>query len=431
MPNYKKRKHNKLFTSQGKPKKNSVKKAEKFDNIEMSSSRNKRVENKSNNIKVIKGRKLEQKRRFKVLSITLALVLVIYILLQSLLPAGIFETVTNKLSLIGTGSYPITLESTNTINVVPRDSYYYVLTNSFVCAYSNSGKQLFTYPHGFENPVIETSSSRAVVFNQGGNQVLIFNHSGHKGTINTEQKIITVGISDSGIYAVATYSEKYASAVTVYNKRNETLYEWYSAEETVNNVALSPNGKKLAVSGFTSNVGEYKSTLNVLNYKSATPEHTEKFDGSLIYNIDTTHRAGFTVITPNKLKIFKWSNFKSQEHTSDYKISFFKPSSNGAVAVFNRENDKTDNKILVLNKNGKLKFQVQYKGIISDINLFGNHIYCMNETEISVLNSDGHIVKKAPCGFGADDFTVISTNVSAVITDNKIEKVKLGEVSNK
>ena len=83
---------------------------------------------------------------------------------------------------------------------------------------------------------------------------------------DTEEKIITAAIADNGNYAVATYSNSYASAVTVFSKRNKQIYEWYSAEDTVNNIALSSTGKKLAVSSFNSSSGLFKSKVNVINY---------------------------------------------------------------------------------------------------------------------------------------------------------------------
>lgn len=432
MPNYKKRKHNRILSSPGRPKKTRTPRKEADENIKMTPSggRKKTVAPQSN-MKVVKGKKLEQKRRLKALSIAAAVIIVVVTVFQLVLPAGIIETASNTLSLLGSGSYPIEFESTDTLNAVSVGSYYYVLTNSYVNAFTSSGKELFSHAHGFENPIIKVSSSRAIVFNQGGNSALIFNNSGLKETVTTEKDIITAGISDSGVYALATHSDKYAAAVSVYSKSNKELYEWYSAEETVNNVIISPNGKKIAVSTFNASVGQYKSTLNVLNFKSATPEHTESFDGTLIYNLDSSSRNGFSVITANKVKYIKWSKYKSQEYSNDYNIAFFKASKGGKVAVFNRESDKTDNRIAVFSKSGELKTEFQYKGIISDIQLFGNHIYCMSETDIYLLSSEGKVLRSASCGFGGVRLVVTGTNNVAVITDNEIEKIKLEQENEK
>jgi len=426
MPDYKKKKHNRLLSSPGKPKKNKRVKEDFDEDIKMTPSpARKKPSPQQSGMKVVKGKKLEQKRKFKVFSITVVIVLVVVMVLQLILPAGIIETVSNSLSLLGSGSYPIELESTETINAVSYGSYYYVLTNSYINAYNSSGKELFSHAHGFEKPIIKTSSSRAIVFNQGGNSALIFNQSGLKETITTEKEIITAAISDSGAYAFSTLSDKYTSAVTVYSKRNKVLYEWFSAENTINNVAIAPNGKKIAVSGFNSSIGKYKSIVSVLNYKSATPEYTENFEGSLIYNIDTSAQRGFTIVSANKILFVKWSNLKKQEYANDYNLSHYKAGKNGSVAVFNRESDKTDNKIEVYTKSGERKAEFSYKGIISDIQVFGNHIYCMSETDIYLLSDSGEVLRTASCGFGAVRMVVTGTNNVAVITDNEIEKIKL------
>lgn len=426
MPDYKKKKHSRILSAPKKPKRNRRVKSDDFDEIKMAPEKEVKIKSVAqSNMKVVKGRKLEQRRKLGISAIVIAVLLVFVFVFQMIFPAGLFESISNSISLFGSGSYPIELESTETINSLSRGSYYYVLTNSNIAAYTNAGKELFNYSHGFEKPIIKTSSTRALVFNQGGSSALIFGNNGLKETITTEKEILCGDISDSGTYALATISDEYASAVSVYNKRNKLIYEWFSAENTVNNVSVSPNGKKIAVSAFSSSVGKFVSTLSVLNYKSANPEFYEKLENTLVYNIDSFSSNYFTVVSENKIKFFKWSNLKSVEHTNDYNLSFYKSGKGGSVAVFNRESDKTDNKVEIYSKSGQKKAEFNFKGIISDIQLFGNHIYCMSETEIYLLSSDGKVLRKTSCGFGATRLVVTGTNNVCIITDNEIEKYKL------
>lgn len=424
MPDYRKKKHNRIAA----PKKNKrVRNKEiKADyDIKMSPQGKNRKAETPQKMKVVKGNKFENIRKLKFFTVVVVALVLIFTILHYALPMGIAESVSNTLSLMGAGGYPIKLDSTQTINAISKGTHYYLLSNTNVEAFSNSGKLLFSYAHGFENPIIKTSASRALVFEQGGNQLLIFTNNGLKDALSFEKDIITANISDSGTYAVATESDKYTAEVTVFNKRGKQLYEWFSAENTVNNVILSANGKKLAVSSFNSKNGLFYSQLNVLNYKSATPEYTENFENGIIYNLDSTHRSGFAVITSNKVKFIKWFKYKSTEYTSEYNSAIFRTGKNGFTVVFNRENDKTDNRIAVFSKSGKLKYEIQYKGIISDIAVLGNHIYCMGDSSIHLLNNKGEVLRNADCGFGAVRIVATSTNTCAVITDNKIEKIKL------
>lgn len=425
MPDYKKRKHNKLFSAPAKVQKSRIKSKTQSEDIKMSPSKRSEDESNSSGMKVVKGRKLENKRKFKAFAIATSAILIVVLLFQIILPAGIIEGISSAIALVGTGSYPIELGGTETVNTVSKGSYYYVLSNTDIAAFNNSGKSLFSFTHGYENPVLKVSSTRAMVFEQGGNEALIFDLNGLKTTAKTEKSIITGAVSDSGRYALVTLSDKYASAVTVYDKKDNAVYEWYSAENTVNNVAVSPNGKKIAVSSFNANGGQFNTTLSVLNFKSADPEFSETFNNLLIYNIDSSFKSGFTVITENNIKFIKWHKYKQETYKNDYATSVFRTGPNGCVAVFNRESDKTDNRIAVFSKSGKLTAEFNYKGIVSDIAVRGNHIYCMSDTEIFLLDKSGKVLRSASCGFGAVRLNVASTNSVIVLTDNKIEKLGL------
>ncbi len=426
MPDYKKKKHSKLSSSPKRVKKSRIKKEEVKEEIKMTPkpTRRKAPQPKSD-MKVVKGKKGENIRKLKIGAIILAAVVLVVALFQIFLPAGLFDSISNSLALIGAGSYPIELEGTQTVNCVSKGSYYYVLSNTHISAFSSSGKNLYSYAHGFENPVLKTSSTRALVFNQGSTEVLIFDLNKLKANFKTEKPIITAGISDSGVYAIATHSDKYTAAVSVYNKRGKMLYEWYSAEDTVNNVSVAPSGRKIAVSTFSTSVGKFKSKLSVLGFKSPTPEHTESFENSLIYDIDTSHPSYFAVVTSNAVKFIRWSGYKTKSYENEYNTAFFRAGKGGYIAVYNRENDKTDNRIAYFTKSGKLKAELKYNGIISDIRTFGGHIYCMSETEISLINKEGEVLRKTSCGFGAVKIAVTGSNSVAVITDNKIEKAEL------
>lgn len=421
MPDYRK-KHRSRFSVAPAPKKRKAEKNEDF-------YEEKKQGRKNSSIRVVKGKKLEQQRKFKVLLSFVAIVLAVFIVLQIALPAGVFEHIGNAFSLMGSGSYPLDLESADTLNVVSKGSYYYVLSDSKITAFSNAGKELFSYVHGFEKPVLKTSSTRALVFNQGENDVLIFDLKELKTSFTTERPIITAAISDSGVFGVVTDSDNYSSAVSIYSKKEKLIYEWYSSEGTVNNLAISPNGKKIAVSLFTSEVGHYDSKLNILKFDSADAVFSKEYSGTLVYSIDSYNAGGMSLLTSNGFEYIKWSNYKLKKYSNDYHVSMFRKTTNASLVVLNRENDKTDNRIAIFNSQGELKSEVKFSGILNDIQISKGNIYCLTDTEIFLLNDEGKVLRQAECGFGGVRIAVVNTNSVAVITDNKIEKVKLEQVN--
>ena len=424
MPVYRKKRRNRFMSA---PKKAKVRPAAKSNtnDIKMTSEKNRKVKKNPVNMKVVNGGKFERQKRFKLLLAIVAALTILIIVLEQILPAGILKTLSNTLAIMGNGNYPIELESTDTIDAKPLGSYYYLLTNTELSAYSNSGKKVLSYNHGFEKPVLKSSEWGALLFNQGDNNVLVFDIKKLRDTVITKKAVINAEISDSGVYAIVTEEDGYAGAVTVYDKNSDEVYKWYSADEIINDVAIYPGKDKIAVSTFKVENGEYKSKVSVLEFDSATPVFTSDYSGRLIYSINSKNSSGIVVTTNNGVDFLRWKENEKYEYKNEYDTALVRSSSNGTVAVFNRKSDPTHNKIVVLNKKGKLDYKFDFNEVVSDIFLFGGHIYCMSDTDIYVLDEKGKKIESASCGFGAVRMVVTGRNVVAVITDNKIEKIKL------
>lgn len=422
MPDYK-RKHRSRFASQPKadkrkmaPKKNKI----KYDEDEP-------TPRKKGNFTLLRGKKAEIKKRWQVILAGVLVVILAITICQIAIPAGIPETLSTTVSAMGTGEFPVEFESTNTNNVVAKQGYFYVLTDSEIKAVSNGGKVIFSYSHGFENPVLKTSSTRAIVFNQGGNDALIFSLKKLESAITLEDEIINAAIGDNGTYALVTTAKGYVAKVSVYKKSDKLVYEWFSANDMINNVAVARNGKKIAISTLSAKVGGFDSKLMILNFKSANAEFEKQYNGEMIYNLSTSFSGGVAVATSNTFDFVRWYKFKCETNKNDYNLQMLRESNKGTLLLYNRENDKTDNRIIVTNKSGKKKLEVKFNGIITDIVFKNNHIYLISDTKAYILDSKGEIVRTADCGFGAVRLVVVSQNEISVISDNQISKVKFSQ----
>lgn len=421
MPEYKKKRRR--LKSAPKVNKKRIKNSEISRDIKMISSEEEYKPRK--NMRVVKGKKLESQRRLRVTACAVGIIALILVLCQLIMPAGVLETASTAIRTIGGGSYPLNLESNDTIAVVSKGSYYYVLSNTSLTAFSNAGKKIFEHSHGFENPVLKTSKTRALLFDQGKNEVLIFTLGGLKFTKTIKQEIRTAAMGDNGTYALVTSAENYAAQVSVYEKNNELVYEWFSSEQLVNNVVVAPRGNKIAISTIASSVGQYNSKVCVFNFKSATPENEKLYENTVVYSLDTSFTGGFSVLTSNQYNFIKWSNFKQNEYKNEYNTAMFRAGNNGVAVVYNRENDKTDNRIAIFSSGGKLKKEFEFKGTITDFALRNGHIYCVSDNKVYILDNDGSVMRSGECGFGTVGVITTGQNIMAVITDNQIDKIKL------
>ena len=431
MPNYKKKKvSNKL----GRKKNNRIndirsKKEQKnndFFDINMSDSS--RKEKKQDSIKVVKGKKLERQRKFKVFLTSVLLIFALCLILTFTLPVSLGENITNLTATFGMGDYPIEIYGTDVLDTNSKGLYYYVLTDTNLSAFSNSGKEIYTYSHGYEKPVLKTSQTRVLVFSQGGNSLEIYNLNKKINEYKANKPIITADICRNGSYAVATYSDSYATEVKVFDKNNKSIFAWNSAKDTVNALTLSPNGRHLILSTFNADDGNLNSKISIFDTKSdsAAPKSSFEFNDNIVYNLSVSNR-GFTVVTGDSISFVDWKSFGKIDYNTDRQVDRFRASKDGFVAVFNLESNKSDNIITVISPKGEKISSFEFNGIISDIRLLHGHIYCMSEAKIFLYDLDGTLLSTEDCGFDTVKLAVTGSQSVAVISDNEIKKIDFKE----
>ncbi len=370
----------------------------------------------SASLKVVKGKKGERFKNTVSVFLSIAILVLLIVFAYFYLPANIIESIKYTIYSIGGSEYPIEYSGSVIEDCVQPGSYYYVLTDTSVYSYSRKGKEIFSFSHGFSSPMLSVSSSRALVYDQGSNRFLIFNSSGLIYESTTEQNIINAAVGMNGAYAVVTESPDYASTVTVYTKNNQQLYMWNSVKDIINNVCISPFSKKVAVSTLNASGGEYVSKIFVLNFNSADPVFTADFETNPVYALRATYD-GFAAAINDKYCWFDWDNYKRNDIvSSDKQLSFYKAFGNKTVALFNRENDKTDNSLKVISSNGRVLTDISFKGNVSDFCLYGSNVYILSDAKIFVFNKDAKLIKSATCSYGADKIAVCDSSTVVLIS---------------
>lgn len=379
---------------------------------------------KRDSIKVVKGKKLEKQRRFKIFSIVFLIILSAYFVLSFTLPVSVGENITNFTATLGAGDYPIEIYGTDVLDTHSKGMYYYVLTDTNLSAFSNSGKDIFTYSHGFEKAVLKSSETRALIFSQGGTTLKIYNLSDNIKEYKTDKPIINADIARNGNYAVATYSDSYATEVSVFDKKSKLIFKCNSAKDTVNSLTLSPDGKFLVIATFNANDGNLNSKITVYDIKSNSEKPVAVFEinENIVYQL-SSFKKGFYVAASDNVFYIDWKTFSKKEFDTELQIDMFRSSKDGAVAVFNLESNKTDNIITPISTKGEKISSFKFNGIISDIRFINGHIYCMSEAKIYLFDKDGTLLSSEDCDFDAAKIAVTGSQSAVVISDSKINKI--------
>lgn len=360
----------------------------KSDNIKMHRKGERATSNQD--IKLVMGKKEQrQLRRFISLGIVCVLLLAV-VLFSALTPTGPFEYLQNKFYSIGNGSFPASISGSELKNAYSVNSLLYSLSDTHAEIFNNSGKQLFSRQHEFNSPALSVSSQRALVYDIGGKNVYVFNHSDVISDIKSEYDIYCAAIGHNGTVAIASKSKGYASQVQVLSKNNKEKFVWYSSNEIVNNIAVSNNGRRVAVSTIDSSGGKFRSKLYVFKYSSADPIYEFTYEDAVVYSINSVSNGYFCAVTNKSVDFIKWRNGQRKTNESSLTIKLFRKFDNKkSIAVLG---NKLNNSIVLYNAKGEKQAEFEFSGVVSDVSLGKKNIYIMSDGYLYSVDLEGNVL---------------------------------------
>ncbi len=375
------------------------------------------------NFNVIMGKK-QIKNKNNLITISLILIFVcIYLIISVLHPVGMIEYLSNCYAKLGSGKgYTVTLTGGETLNTINESNYYYVLSENTVEAYNNGGKNIFTVQHGMSKPVLKTGDTRFLVYSQGEKSLKVHTFNGLHHTFNFDNSILNADISKSGSVAVATKTEGYESKVTVYNKNNKKIYEWFSTDETVTSVCLNDRGKRLAVATVKVVNGAFVSKIYILKFNSAEPVSTFEYTGEIIYSLNSsTGNLAYAVFDKN-IEFINMLSGKKKAQTTEYSINIAKNLGNRIVTVNALDANKSEAEVYLYDLTGKLKTSFKINGIVSDISVKNQRFHVLTDSGVVITDKTGRILSETKCSFDVKNIIALSDSAVAGISNNSINK---------
>ena len=185
----------------------------------------------------------------------------------------------------GGDGYPVDITGSSVVAMEPFGSNAAVLTDTSLILYNSAGAQVVERPHTYTDPLLERADKYLLVAELGGTRYTLGNKSETLFTGQVSNTIRAAAVDSSGQVALATESsQSYMSEVLVFDREGKELFHWYSADLTVIDVALTVNGKQVAVLGLSAAGGEMKSTVQIFSLagKQGKADHTYTAQGPMM-----------------------------------------------------------------------------------------------------------------------------------------------------
>ena len=142
------------------------------------------------------------------------------------------------------------------------------------------GKEKFSVSMVLDSPSIAVSDKKIIFAPKGKNTIFTVSRSGKVTDFKTDDQINNLKISDSGKIVAITGKKTYNGSAVVYSARGNALFEWDSGTCNLLDAALSPDGRKLAVSVVYTGGAELECSVMLFDIESSESPYAEKSTGT-------------------------------------------------------------------------------------------------------------------------------------------------------
>ena len=324
-----------------------VKEKELKNNDVPDDTEEKAADTKPSKIEIIKGSR-RRKRIIRIISYALIVTFIVTLLVvNSLSATGLVETLQNAYAKSGSGKFPVSIYSQNSTSVLLYDRSRYT--------------------------------------------VKTYNYSSFLAEKTFDKPIFAAAIGRSGTYAVVTSSDSYYATVYVYNKNNDLIYTWNSANYYVADVAVSNDGNAIALALLGASGGTFVSEVYILRFDSATPKYKFTFD-TLISSLMSAGENYMLATGIDSAYTVAWDGSSSSNlNVSGVIRSFMTYESGWSALTCGRENNDQINSVKIIGQNGMPISDFEFFSQIDGVGINAAEVIILSDQTVCVYDHSGNL----------------------------------------
>ncbi len=253
----------------------------------------------------------------------------------------------------------------------------------------------------FENQItnpdskVITENGRALIFSNNSKQVILQSQTEELGKINADGQVVTATLGYNGAFATSHTGEETQSVLTVYNNRFEKEFQWNCSNERIASIALSKNGKSVAIAAVGVKDAEIYTRIVIFNTDETEAVRDLRFGGTFFVKLIWTNSDAIIAVGDNQTIVFDETGEKTDSLIyDDHKLSCIKSDDKGNVAVCRTDLGGAKTYITVFEEDGKRACEKSYNGEITDMDIDKNRFAVLIDGEITVYNFKGEEKKK-------------------------------------
>ncbi len=295
---------------------------------------------------------------------------------------------------VGDG-WPLEGEYSKITQIETTDNALCIVDENSLKVYSPTASEVQSYNHAMQNPIIDTSGSRILIYNPKQTSFKVLHSEEVIFTKDVGQKITHATISKDNTIAVTTESESYKGQVVVYDYSLEEQFVWNCSKGYPVYSAISDNGDYLLSVVLNSESGSIVSDIYIIN----TNEYLEEFVISHTeypLNIDITNTNKAIITYTNHIEIWDLATGEKKSSFSLDNKEILLEEFEGLyiLAVFGSFDSQMNSSVLMLDESLEPISNIEIYEEIKDATISNQRIYILSSEFIYEYNLQGEMLSK-------------------------------------
>lgn len=303
---------------------------------------------------------------------------------------------------------------------------------------SADGEQIWNETFEMNTPVAAVNGNAAVVYDQKGTSMCVFNGKGLLGKVTTELPILKARVSSQGMIA-AILEDKETTWINFYSPDGQTIATGKTRIDSPGypvDLDVSDNGELLVVSYIYVDGNTPASYVAFYNFGTTGQNQMDNMVSGYTYPDVLVPQVRFlsddtaAAVRDDGITIYRGAQIPAESFSTDTEAEivscFVTKSSVGLVTANTEEGNEDPYRLQLFNLKGKMiadeSFQTEYTTIRAD----GDRILLYNDKQLSIFDLSGHEKFHGVIEEGTiQDVCTISKDRFLVVMNESIATIKI------
>ena len=303
---------------------------------------------------------------------------------------------------------------------------------------SADGEQIWNETFDMNTPVAAVNGDAAVVYDQKGTSMCVFNGKGLLGKVTTELPILKARVSSQGMIA-AILEDKETTWINFYSPDGQTIATGKTRIDSPGypvDLDVSDNGELLVVSYIYVDGNTPTSYVAFYNFGTTGQNQMDNMVSGYTYPDVLVPQVRFlsddtaAAVRDDGITIYRGAQIPAESFSTDTEAEivscFVTKSSVGLVTANTEERNEDPYRLQLFNLKGKMiadeSFQTEYTTIRAD----GDRILLYNDKQLSIFDLSGHEKFHGVIEEGTiQDVCTISKDRFLVVMNESIATIKI------